>query len=278
MEIPKDLNNHNGWNEYFKANPIELENIPEYKIKDSLRYFSASENKKVWISGCGLELSPWLFSNLGCEVLATDISTVAIDFQSKLMKESPFEKLKNLDSVLVELEITAKRNFIPPKIRVEDFRRTNPKEKFEVILNTRAIQGLPNEDIKKTANIFFNSNLEGGIFIASTINVQGSKRTEIEDSFLQAGYIIPNVKADQWYREKLDETGILYAMVLGNPVIPQWGQYEKTGGKEQEEKDKQILRSFREEYQERLKTNYEEDKNNYRPEIDKLAYIIYNTG
>lgn len=278
MDIPKDWNNHNDWNKYFEANPIDFEDLPDYKLKDSLRYFSAVENKKVWISGCGLELSPWLFSNLNCEVLATDASRVAIDFQISLLNESPFKKLDNLNSILEELEIPAQQKFKAPKIRVEDFRTTSPNEEFEVILNTKALQGLTSKDIEKAAKIFYDSTVEGGFFLAATMNVQGNKRTEIENSFLAAGYFLPNIKAEQWYRNKLEETGILYAMVLGNPMVPSWGQYENKGGKEQEEKDKAILKSFREEYVERLKKNYEEDKGNFKPEIDKLAYIIYNTG
>jgi len=278
MKMPKDWNNHSGWDRYFEANPVDLKDIKKYSIRDNLRYLDSVKDKRVWISGCGLELSPWLYSNFNCEVLATDVSKVAIDFQLDLLKHSPFESLNDLDSVLEELKIEPKKNFISPKIRVEDFRKTSPNEKFDVILNTKAIQGLPKEDIAKAAQVFFNSNVDGGVFIASTMNVQGMRRTEIENSFLDAGYIIPNVKAEQWYRQKLEETGIVYAMVLGNPIIPQWSQYENKGGKEKEEQDKLVLKSFREEYTKRLKQNYEEYKEFYNPEIHKLAYIIYNTG
>lgn len=278
MEMPTDWNDHKGWNKYYAANPIDFENLEDYEIEDSLRYFTAAANKKVWISGCGLELSPWLFSYLNCQILATDVSTAAIEFQIKLVKDSPFDKLNSLSSILEKLEIKPQKTFIVPKIRVEDFRITNPNDKFDVILNTKALQGLPNKDIEKAAKIFFDSNKEGGVFIASTMNVQGLKRTQIENAFLSAGYFIPNVKAEQWYRKKLDDTGILYVMVLGNPMVPQWGQYADKGGKEQEEKDREILKSYRAEYNERLKLNYEDDKENFRPEKDKLAYIIYNTG
>lgn len=276
--MPENWNDHNGWDVYYKTNPIDLEKIADYEIRDVLRYFSAVADKKVWISGCGLELTPWIFSYLNCDVLATDVSSVAIEFQRKLIKESPFEKFKNLNTIFDELKIEPKRNFIQPKIRAEDFRVVNPNEKFDVILNTKAIQGLPEEDIKRAARIFFDSTNSGGIIILSTMNVQGNSRNKIEDAFLSAGYFIPNVRAEQWYRNKLDSTGILYAMVLGNPMIPQWGQYENKGGKEQEEKDRELLRSFRQEYQERLKLNYEDDKKNYSPEKDKIAYVIYNTG
>lgn len=278
MKIPIDWNNTEEWNNYFENNQIVIENIEEYDIKDSLRYFQTVANKKVWISGCGLELTPWLFSNLNCKVLATDISKTAIKFQKELSNKNPFKSLNKLKPILENIEGEYHPKFIQPEIKVADFRNDTPNEKYDVILNNKAIQGLSNEDIEKAAKVFFNSTKKGGMIIASTMNVQGQKRSDIENAFAKSGYFIPNMEANQWYRKKLEETGILYVMILGNPMIPQWGQYENNGGKKQEEEDKEILRSFRSEYQERLNINYEKDKENYRPEIDKLAYIIYNTG
>lgn len=214
---------------------------------------------------------------MGCEVFATDISKNAIQFQNKLIELSPFKEVKELDSVLQELDLRNERNFIAPTIKVEDFITTIPEEKFEIILNTRAIQWLSSQDMKKAAKTFFVSNKDGGTFIATTMNVQGIKRTEIENAFVDAGYIIPNVKAEQWYRKVLDETWIVYAMVLGRPIIPEWWQYEDKGWEEQKEKDKKTLMTFEKEYKERLRINYEQDKNDYKPWVDKIAHVIYNT-
>ncbi|MEP0265484.1 class I SAM-dependent methyltransferase [Dokdonia sp.] len=278
MNIPIDWNNTKEWDLYFEENQVVIKDIANYEIEDSLRYFSAVANRKVWVSGCGLELSPWLFSYLNCEVLATDISKTAIKFQSELLKKNPFKLLNQLQPVLDEIDIEYQTKFIEPQIKVADFRNESPNELFDVVLNNNAIQGLSNSDIEKAAKVFFNATEKGGIMISSTMNVQGEKRTEIENAYVRSGYFIANLEAEQWYRKKLEDTGILYVMILGNPMVPQWDQYQNKGGKEQEEKDKEILRSFRTEYQERLQVNYEKDKETYRPEIDKLAYIIYNTG
>lgn len=66
-------------------------------------------------------------------------------------------------------------------------------------------------------------------------------------------------------------------MVPGSPMIP-WGQYNENGAEEQRAKDQAQLRSFGEEYRDWMKENYEQDKKRYRPEIDKVAQVICNTG
>jgi len=276
IDMPIDWNDHNGWNSFYdsQVNPFEIPKA--FQIKKSLRFFQAG--KSVWISGCGLELSVWLYSYLGSKVYASDISSSAIQYQKRIVSKNPFNILPNLKTILEELKINPSINHTTPILKISDFRYSIPDIQFDTIINNKAIQGLTDSDIYRIAKNFFKANKKGGAAILSTMNVQGDKRTSIENAFLNAGYKIPNVYANQWYRNKLQETGILYAMVLGNPIIPQWGQYDENGGKKQETKDKETLRSFRDEYRVRLKENYNKDKEGFRPEIDKIAYIIYNTG
>jgi len=65
MDKPKNWNNHPEWNLYYQANPVDTDNISENTIRDSLRFFPATPNIKVWISGCGLEITPWLLNVQG---------------------------------------------------------------------------------------------------------------------------------------------------------------------------------------------------------------------
>ena len=282
METPKNWNDSSQWDRYFQSRPLDVSDVSELELKDNLAVLFAASGGSIWITGCGQELSPWLLSYLNCRVLATDLSPVAVRQQKEWVKGSPFHAFPNLDTVVdqfaTEMNARAVKQFIPPKIEVADFCRDQPGRQFDVLYNRRAFHGLSSSQMDQAARNFYAATKPGGLAYLSTLNVQGNLRTQIENALAWAGFFIPNLEAEQWYREKLDATGILYAMVLGNPVIPRWGQYENKGGEAQREKDTQLLRSYREEYQERLQANYQRDQETYRPEIDKLAYVIYNTG
>ena len=79
--------------------------------------------------------------------------------------------------------------------------------------------------MRQTAAVLYEALKPGVHAIFDTQNVQGEHRNQIEDSLLDAGFYIPFSKSERWYREQLNSTGVLYVIVLGRPVIPQWGQY-----------------------------------------------------
>jgi Methyltransferase domain len=238
----------------------------------------ATPEKRIWFPGCGLDLAPWLYANLGCIVLATDISPYAVQSQNELLFENPMEILEKLPNVLKEMELLSQVRFVHPTIFVHDMRTAFPFPQVDAIINVRAFHGFASDDMRQIALHYYETLSPGGFLICDTLNVQGEQRNNIENALVEAGFFVPGLQADQWYRQQLDATGILYMMVLGNPMIPHWGQYENKGGKDQEQKDREILRTFSAEYAERRKLNAAQDRANYKEGIDKIANVIYSTG
>lgn len=165
-----------------------------------------------------------------------------------------------------------------PNFIVHDFRKVFSEKEFDLLINIKAFQGIPKASMIKAAETFFKATKSGGVAIFDTQNVQGEGRTIIEDAIVDAGYYIPGNKTERWYRKVLDATGITYAMVLGRPIVPQWGQYDGKGGEEQYQKDKEILLSFDEEYKQRKEAEQSEIEEKLNDGITKIAHFVYNTG
>jgi SAM-dependent methyltransferase len=281
MKIPELWSDAAGWDTYYMAHRPNFEKVEKYHLEDDLRFAAMvleAPHKRVWFPGCGLDLSPWLYANLGCDVVATDISPYAISVQNELLYEVPMEALEKLPNVLKEMELPKAETFVHPAMFVHDMRKPFSMEKVDVVVNRRAFHGFSWSEKVVVAQEFFNAVFPGGVLVCETLNVQGQDRSEMENALLQAGFFIPGLEAEQWYRQQLDTTGIVYAMVMGNPVIPQWGQYVDKSGKEQENVDRATLNSFGEAYIQRRKANAAQDNQTFREGIDKLAYLIYNTG
>jgi hypothetical protein len=73
----------------------------------------------------------------------------------------------------------------------------------------------------------------------------------LEDSLADAGFFLPFSASVRWYRNQLESTGIVYAMLLGRPQIPNDRQYPAKDFAEYAERDRGILASFRTEYEAR---------------------------
>jgi hypothetical protein len=281
MKPPQVWSDAAGWDAYHRKERPNIDKVEKYDLEHALRFVRnvyETPHQRIWFAGCGVELGPWLYANLGCDVVATDISPWAITFQNELLYEDPMEVLEKLPNVLKEMELPKARNFIHPAIFVHDMRTKMPMAAVDMVVNRRAFHGFSQEEKEEVAGVYFEAMHPGGLLICDTLNVQGEDRNMIENALLKAGFFIPGVEADQWYRQQLSATGIEYAMVLGNPIIPQWGQYKDKGGKEQEAKDKEILRGYREEYYARKQANALRDKEVFRDGVDKLGIVIYSTG
>lgn len=281
MESPDTWSDAAAWDAHYRKHKPKLSAIEKYDLEHALRFagnFLATPRKRIWFAGCGVEWGPWLHAYLGCDVIGTDVSAFAIAFQQALVSVDPMEELEKLPNVLKEMELPLANQFQEPAYFVHDMRTAFPLEPVNAVLNVRTFHGFPVEEQRRVAVVYFDALTAGGLLVCDTLNVQGQDRTHIENALLQAGFMVPGVEAEQWYRQQLDATGILYTMVLGNPVIPQWGQYEGKGGEAQAEQDRVALRSFRNEYLHRRKANAEQDQARYREGVDKLAYVMYNTG
>ena len=130
----------------------------------------------------------------------------------------------------------------------------------------------------KAAEHFHAALRPGGACIIDTMNVQGHRRNLIEDRLLAAGFYIPLQKSERWYREQLDATGMVYAMVLGRPHILARDQYPPGLFKEFAERDQRILDSFRPEYERRLQEDTAEVEATTNDPRTIVAHVVYATG
>lgn len=281
MKIPEKWSDATGWDAYFAANQPNFEKVEKYHLESDLRFAAdvlQSPHMRIWFPGCGLDLAPWLYANLGCDVVATDISPIAISIQNELLFEDPMEALEKLPNVLKEMQLPKANVFVHPAMFVHDMRHAFTMPQVDVVLDRDAFYRFSEPEMRTVAQHFFEALYPGGLLVIETQNVAGHVRTAMENNLLQAGFFLPGIQTEQWYRQQLDATGIDYTMVMGNPVIPHAGQYSRKGGKEQEKNDLAILQSFREEYLERRKANAAQDNLTFREGIDKLAYLMYNAG
>lgn len=132
--------------------------------------------------------------------------------------------------------------------------------------------------MRAAAGHFYAALRPGGACIIDTINVQGDHRNLIEDSLTAAGFYIPFQESAQWYRHRLDSTGITYWMVLGRPHIPGNHQYPPEHFREFAERDQQILESFRAEYERRRKDEAVRVNDIVNNPATIVAHVVYTTG
>ncbi len=288
LQTPDNLDDHVAWEQYYQAylssinHTVESDNWDKIKNWQTLSYLGValhSKERKVWFPGCGLDITPFIYSHAGCRVFGTDISAYLINFLNELATENIEALIENHEAFAKELKDHGfEFEHLKPRFLTHDFRESFAEGKFDLIVNKKSFQLLPQESLKKASKTFFEATTVGGKAIFITLNVQGERRSIIEDHLIEAGYYIPGNKTERWYRNVLDATGILYAMVLGRAVVPQWGQYDDKGGEEQATKDKEILRAYDKEYLDRKKTEQQEDECVLHDGKTKLAYVIYNTG
>jgi Methyltransferase domain len=275
-EKPEDWNNHKGWETYFaslypKGKFAEecfwIGSISLDRVESFANELKVNKAEKIWFAGCGISLLPKALSQRGFEVYATDISTTAVAFQN-----SDDEKIQNLIDEKIALKIE-KSGIL--NVEIHDFQQPYKENFFDLIVNTRAIQGFDKETMGKVAKTHFDALKPSRQAIFDTTNVQGERREILEETLVNAGFLIPFYELNCWYRIKLNETKLPYMFVLGNPMLPAYGVYSDS---EKREKDMKILQEitseFRAKQQESLKTEQEKlsDPNG------KIATIIYSTG
>ena len=265
---PQDRGDRDAWDRYFNAelSAGRTEPCPDFFIV--VRFLSLAHEKggRIWFPGCGLDPYPRTYAERGCKVFATDFSSVAVRYQQRLaaafLKEKESGKLRGTFAVADQ-----------------DFTRDTPDGKFDVVINCRAFQGLSSGAMLAAAAHFHAALRPGGAAIIDTMNVQGNRRNLIEDSLITAGFYIPFQKSERWYRQRLDSTGIIYAMVLNRPRIPcDEGQYPKAQFQELAERDQQILDSFEAEYEHRRQEEEAEVNTIVNDPKTVVALVVYSTG
>jgi hypothetical protein len=263
---PKNWNDKDAWDRYFNAELLagHTPSDPDFII---LRFLSFAHEKggQIWFPGCGLDPYPYAYAQRGCKVLATDFSSVAVRYQQRLaaafLKENESAKVQGTFAVAEH-----------------DFTQDTPGGEFDVVINSRAFQGLSSYAMHAAARHFYAALRSGGACIIDTINVQGHDRNLIEDSLIAAGFYIPFHESERWYRQQLDGTGIVYEMVLGRPHIPARDQYPPEHSRELAERDQRILDSLRVDYERRREDEAAEARALVENHATMVAHVVYVTG
>jgi SAM-dependent methyltransferase len=276
LHPPENWSDVEGWNRYLRE---QVPDLPTKTVRvGALRFatFIVRAGARVWLPGCGVDLGPVLLAALGCDVTATDLSDFAIDWQRGLSTKSAATIVEDWHAFLEQNGLEARSGQYHAER--QDFLETHPEGLFDVIVNQRAFSQLEPAAQNAAARNFERSLRPNGHLIVDTLNVQGDARNELESCLLQAGFFIPGHEAERWYRDRLDETRIVYAMVLGRPIIPQWGQYAPEEAEQRTQRDKAILASFRAEYEARAEAGGLEAQRRVVDGVTKIAHVVYSTG
>jgi hypothetical protein len=225
--------------------------------------------RAVWFPGCGLDPLPRLFTDLGFDVVATDISPTAIRFQ---------QSTDNDVSVLrsrYQTQIAAPDAPGLLSCIVHDFHSTCPAGPFDLILNFKSFQGFPEASMRRIASVHFEALKPGCTACFDTQNVQGEHRDTLEQALVDAGFYVPLFQANRRLRQALRETGIPHIFILGRPVVPRKGVYAHDEAKA--ERDTTTLQTIFAEWAAQRETAYREEAQRMTQET-RTAVVNYNTG
>lgn len=273
-EMPDDWNDHAAWDEYYRAQltksnqtawddgigSIRLDQLPQL-VEDLKR----QSWRSVWVPGCGLSPLAYLLAHLGLEVTATDVSPTVVEFQRNASTNFGHLTTKlgeqgDVGSLTVELH---------------DFRTQFRQDAFDLVINVKAIQAFSATDMVAIAKVHAEALRPGRYAYFDTINVQGERRDQIDQSLEDGGFVVPLLGLNRWYRRALAETGIPYVFILGQPIIPRTGEYADGGP--MWDADMARLQKIATEYARRLPSEQETDQLRIGADA-RVAYVIYSTG
>lgn len=275
LKMPVDWDNHQGWENYFAALPSDkywyevATKCPGSfhfdRLGPFLKEIHETKYNVIWFPGCGFSPLPRIFASFGFTVYATDISSSAIQYQNNNMPV--------VEPLFSQIQYTRKEGVFITK--VHDFRTSFGKQNIDIIFNVKAIQGLPLPSMKKAILSHYEALRPGGTAFFDTMNVQGIRREELEDSLVECGFYIPLYKLQKNYRKALSETGIPYVFILGEPVIPQEGEYSNNSPKYK--KARALIDKITEEYYSRIESEFQQEQKKVDSQT-KHAELIYSTG
>jgi hypothetical protein len=273
-KMPQDWNAHAGWDRYFRdrlrREPVwdTWEGVGSIPVNELPRIAADLKSRgwlSAWIPGCGLSPLPKLLARLGLKVVATDVSPTAIAFQQGDRTDvarfadgwGPPDESGSLNAL------------------VHDFREEFRREAFDIVINVKAFQAFPVEDMRRVAAVHARALKPGRQAYFDTMNVQGQRRDELEQALEDGGFVVPFAAVSRWYRGALRETGIPHLFILGRPMIPRTGEYADDQARW--DRDMARLREIDGEYQSRLQAAEEAERARLGPEA-KVATVIYSTG
>jgi hypothetical protein len=274
---PADWDDHQGWDAYHREEAPPAPTAVPWRSLTAVRFVGvalAAPARRVWFPGCGLDLSPHVYARLGCDVLGTDVSATAVAWQEA-------QRGRRLTDLVEDSEDLQRATGAAPRAGHATFARHDFREAlveqapFELILNVKAYQGLPDAAMRRAAAVFVAALAPGGQAYFDTVNVQGAERERIESSLEAAGFFIPFRKAERWYRERLDGTGLPYTMLLGRPRVDRHGRFAREARAAHAE---ETLGSFTAEYERRAESEQVEVAARAHDGRTKIAVVVYNTG
>jgi SAM-dependent methyltransferase len=208
--------------------------------------------------------------------MATDFSPVAVHIQQHFAGLAPQTMFADWSSFVEgnpPIEKSGRFDVVE-----HDFVVGSPPGVFDVVINCRAFQGLSPSAMRAAAKHFFAVLRPGGAAIIDTINVQRRACDVLEDSLMDAGFFLPFSASERWYRNQLENTGIAYGKVLGRPHLRHDRRHPLEHFKGYEERDREILASFRTEYETRHAAEESFVEATMRQPETIVAYVVYNTG
>jgi SAM-dependent methyltransferase len=272
--MPEDWNDHAGWDAYHASQLARPRRDPWDDDTGSIRVeqlprlaadLKAQGWRAVWVPGCGLSPLARLLAHLGLQVVATDVSPAAVEFQRS--KGGAFAHLTaGLDPADPAGSFAAE---------LHDFRTEFRREAFDLLLNVKAFQAFPVPDLERIARVHAAALRTGRHAYFDTMNVQGERRDQLEQALADGGFVVPLLALHRWYRQALRETGIPHQFVLGQPMIPRTGAYADGGPRR--DRDMARLRQISAEYRSRLPAEQQAEQQRIGPEA-RLAHVIYSTG
>jgi SAM-dependent methyltransferase len=285
-EMPWNWDDHAGWEAFYSGaveaaagakRPLPYGNPKAIRFA---RWLFQRGYRKLWFAGCGLDGATRIYASLGCRVWATDVAPSAIAYQ-QLLADRPFDALPGWMMDFVRHSLPDLKEWEPGELTalVHDFRQPFPEPDFDCILNIRSFQGLPPESLTAAARVFFAALRPGGHAFFDTQNVQGEWRDVLEDALLEAGFVIPGVGPDRWYRHAIADAGIRCNLVLGRAILADNGErYAGPDGEARRAADEELLRTLTEELRERHKSEADATRQIWDDPTVRTADVVYNTG
>jgi hypothetical protein len=274
VQMPCDWNDHAGWDQFYQAQverppngrwDLEVGSIHVQQLPKLAGSLKAQGWRSVWIPGCGLSPLPHVLAHLGLNVVATDVSQVAIRFH-----RDGLDRFAGLTNTLAPLDPAGSLT-----VEVHDFRSEYRQEEFDLIINVKAFQGFSFSETRWIAGVHARALRKGRHAYFDTMNVQGERRDELEQSLEDGGFLVPLSGLNRWYRRELLDTGIPHLFILGQPVVPRTGEYADGGP--MWERDMARLREVSAQYRSRLQAEKEAEQRRIGPDA-KVAQVIYSTG
>lgn len=281
---PDDWRDIEGWDRYFEFEdreaplPLPLPTFFGYQGWQPVRFLRRvmDQGGRVWFPGCGIDPLPRFLAFLGCRVVASDFSPAAIRVQQRfasLIPEAMFQGWPAFAAAKGPFERVG--SFVTAQ---QDFTLGKPDGEYDVVINSRAFQGLSPESMGAAARHFFAALRPGGSAVLDTMKVQVSRREVIEDALTSAGFFLPFSNANRWYRDQLRSTGIPYVLILDRPHVVDMSRYPADRCTEFAQRDQASLASFRAEYEARLKDEALSVQAVLEKQHVKVALVEYNSG